>query len=403
MIPLYGKVLPLIIILWSVLWIVKGSFKSKVASLNRSSLFLVPVFFYVLHIIGMLYTNNVSSGLFDLEVKFSLFLFPILIFSEREYFQKNKMGIYVTFLLGNLIACLICVINSFLNVFVHGNGFLDYTEFSIFYHPSYASMYAIFSIVIVLFLFFNDGFKGLLSDYPKLRWLKIIDKKSKPLVILLITILCSYIYFLGSRTGIITAIIILSFYVLRNFFIKERWVLFITVLIGCIVVPYFIVTNHPRFMNAVNFITTFENTVDISSEENTTVRYLVLVQSLNVIQNNFIIGTGTGDVKDELIKQYETNKIKAAAEQRLNAHNQFLETFIGLGILGLICLLLMLGILLYYGILYKNLLLIFFSIIISLNFFFESMLNMQGGVLFFAFFFSLLLIPIHNLSNPETQ
>jgi len=77
-----------------------------------------------------------------------------------------------------------------------------------------------------------------------------------------------------------------------------------------------------------------------------------------------------------------------AYKQRLNVHNQFLETFVGQGILGDIILLLLLIYPFIQSLKKQNYLFALFLLLIGINFLFESMLNRQAGVLFFAFFYS---------------
>jgi O-antigen ligase len=89
---------------------------------------------------------------------------------------------------------------------------------------------------------------------------------------------------------------------------------------------------------------------------------------------------------------YTDKNIVYALNPLINVHNQFIETYLGLGLFGLSCLIIMLFSLLYYGIRNKYLLPIMFAVIIFFNFNFESMLNTQAGVFFFAFFFCLSFI-----------
>ncbi len=81
--------------------------------------------------------------------------------------------------------------------------------------------------------------------------------------------------------------------------------------------------------------------------------------------------------------------MKDAELEKLNSHNQYLETCAGLGIFGFVSLLYIL----IYGfiITYKkrHYLLFFLLVILSINFMFESMLNRMSGVLFMIFFYSL--------------
>jgi len=57
------------------------------------------------------------------------------------------------------------------------------------------------------------------------------------------------------------------------------------------------------------------------------------------IKNNFLFGTGTGDVQDELQKAYEDRMFYFASRYNTyNAHNQYIQTIIGQGIIGLVLL-----------------------------------------------------------------
>jgi O-antigen ligase len=77
---------------------------------------------------------------------------------------------------------------------------------------------------------------------------------------------------------------------------------------------------------------------------------------------------------------------------RLNVHNQYIETLIGQGIIGLLWLLSILLLPLIISIKEKKIFFIGFIIITGINLFFESMFNTQAGVIFFAFFYSLFFL-----------
>ena len=73
----------------------------------------------------------------------------------------------------------------------------------------------------------------------------------------------------------------------------------------------------------------------------TSIRILVWSFSLNLIKSNPIIGVGTGDIKDELIKLYKKEGYPILVKRQYNSHNQYLQTAAALGIPTLIVLLLM--------------------------------------------------------------
>lgn len=375
LIPLSGKILVPLITIWIIIWLIRGNIKNKISNIKWSSVFLLPVFFYLLHIIGMSYTSNFSEGLFDLEVKFSLLLFPVLIVSDKEFFQKYRNNILSAFLIGNCMAALVCIGYGFFRTMKYDINYLLYTDFSLFHHTTYASMYALFSIIILIYFLFNK---------------KPIPASYKLAAVFPIAILCAYIYFLSSRAGILTAIIVLAFLTIIYCLMKQKWILLISGLVIFVALPYIIIQNHPRFTPVVDFINTPLDSLKVDAPENITVRYIIACQTMELIKQNALLGTGTGDVKDELKKFYEQKKIVHALNPTLNTHNQFLETFIGLGILGILFLLLLVFYPLIVGFRTENILLITFSLIIISNFMFESMLNTQAGIIFFAFFYSLL-------------
>jgi len=375
LIPLYGKILVPLIAIWIILWLINGGIKDKITNLKKSFLFLLPAFFYLLHVIGMSYTSNVSEGLFDLEIKFSLLLFPILIVSDYQFFKKNMNSILLSFTIGNSIAALICIGFGFFRTIKYDINYFIYTDFSLFHHTTYASMYALFSIILLIFFLFNN---------------KLISISYKLAMIFMIVILCAYIYFLSSRTGIIAAIIVLGFLIVGYFSVKRKWILLLSCLILFMALPYFVIQNHPRFIPLIRFLNTPLDSIKMNAEENIIVRYIIARQSVELIKQSPLLGTGTGDVKETLEKRYKEKNIIHALNPVLNIHNQFLETFIGLGVSGILSLLLLVFYPLIIGLKTKNVLLITFLLIIISNFMFESMLNTQAGTIFFAFFYPLL-------------
>ena len=81
--------------------------------------------------------------------------------------------------------------------------------------------------------------------------------------------------------------------------------------------------------------------------------------SIEIIKENVFFGVGTGDVKTELNKKYEEKNIQQALKDNLNSHNQFLQTYVAIGLPGFILLLASLLLPLLYGIKKGNILLCF--------------------------------------------
>ncbi len=121
-----------------------------------------------------------------------------------------------------------------------------------------------------------------------------------------------------------------------------------------------------------------------------TQRFIYLKASMNLLKSNLLFGVGLGDVHDEFMAYYESNKSKLIGKNRKRVHNQYLAFAVGLGITGLIIWLALLYLPFFY--LQQNkALYLYFLLIISISFLTDNTLERQAGVMFFSFFNSLLL------------
>ena len=90
------------------------------------------------------------------------------------------------------------------------------------------------------------------------------------------------------------------------------------------------------------------------------------------------------------------------AIRKLNPHNQYFQTAIEVGMVGLFFLLAIIFFGLYYAILNKNWLLLFILISLAFNCLFESILQRQSGIVFYTFWISLLFSRGSGRLNPKS-
>jgi len=114
--------------------------------------------------------------------------------------------------------------------------------------------------------------------------------------------------------------------------------------------------------------------------------------AMDVIKEHPLAGTGLGDNREALLKSYENRGFWSGLEMRFNAHNQYIETTLSTGLIGLIFLLLLLGA--YAQLAFKNKdwlslsALVFFAMCLLT----ESMFERAWAVLLFAIYFPLMLL-----------
>ncbi|MBC7864044.1 MAG: O-antigen ligase family protein [Bacteroidia bacterium] len=230
----------------------------------------------------------------------------------------------------------------------------------------------------------------LLSEMQKGRALF----KSKVFSLSLIVFFSVFNFMLASKMGWLCFIFIAGFLFCKQLIALKKIKLLISgFLLVC--VAMFSLYKFVRIANEKvnNLFAAFdEKHIDPATTESSAVRVLVWKSASQVISENFWYGTGSGNAETELIKVYDQHGYIGAKEKKLNAHNQFLEVFVALGFYGflLFCSLLLLPLFIYkgkfpmYG--------FWFLLIVMINFSVESMLQTQAGVVFFAFFYSVILI-----------
>lgn len=131
------------------------------------------------------------------------------------------------------------------------------------------------------------------------------------------------------------------------------------------------------------------------------VRILKWKCSWDIIKENWIFGVGTGDAQDVLQKKYQDIHFTVAFEEEYNSHNQFLQTWLGLGILGLFLFLASLFFPLMMAYRQHIYLFIVFITLFSICCFTESFLCRQHGIVFYAFFNSLFAFNSLKFANKD--
>jgi O-antigen ligase len=364
---------PIVIILLLLNWLIEGDFKAKSQAIFSSKPALLFCFFYILHLTGLLYTENMDSGNFDVKVKLSLFLFP-LIYASKPLQKEQLKPLFLSLLSGSLLCSFILLIRATCSfIKTHNSTCFFYEDFTAnFIHPSYLAMYL------------NLGITWLLIQLYKNT--AVFGKFSKSITVLLILFFSFILVLLSSKLGLITLALI-YFVALIVYSFKNHVVgiigLILAIVIGIGVVK-FVPAITDRVETAIAAITS--PTVNNADAESTAVRMLIWKAANQVIAEHPILGTGTGDSKDELIKEYERRGMTGAAHNQLNAHNEFYQVFVSLGLIGFIVFSTQLIAPLIVSIKEKNSIYTFFLIIIILNFLTESMLEREAGVLFYAFF-----------------
>lgn len=370
--PLSHKITVYAIMLFVLSWLLSGQWLNNAISAIKNSVFIILVTFFLLHLIGLLYSSNMHAGWFDIEVKLTMILFPLVFFLSDFLTEQKRKYLLLTFVIGTTVALFVCIGAAFYEYYANNVNNFFYMKLSIVHHPTYFAMYICFSLAVILkYLFYDES---------------EISKFLKSLFVILILLFAVFIYMLSSKAGIIIFFVTLAAMSLPALFKKNKRIFASYVLMFAAFQIWFSLTQNMRFETVSKSVATAEQ--NVTTAESNGVRVLIYEAAIYIIKSNYAIGVGTGDIKDELLLEYKVRNMKGAFENKLNAHSQFLETFIGQGIAGISLLLLLFLIPFLNSIKTRDWLLMTFVFVVALNFLTESMLNTQAGVVFFAFFYS---------------
>ncbi|MBL0684657.1 O-antigen ligase family protein [Aquimarina mytili] len=358
-------------------------FKSnkKLVFANKA-LLLFPLYFVIL-LLSLIYTDNLSDGLNLLQRSLSLFFFPIIFLYVKEdaaavkkLFDFLLLGLLISFFINLFIALYNCIlivkdeivfessletISLILSAFSHGWNYFIGAEFSTLVNPNYVSLY----ILLVL------------SYYLK----KNLQSRRQVFIVI---ILFLYLFLLAS----IAAYLILAIMCLLLIFSisdkSKKYTMAIVFLLGVIVF-----LKNPRVFDFYSNVTELETSSKI---DNTTVeksRLLTWHASIKLIEESPLLGYGVGDTNEVLMEKYKELNYFHNYNNQYNAHNQFLQTFLQTGIIGFGVLMTIFVLLAFRMNRSRNELSVFLILFISL--FFESMLVRFNGIVFLSIIVPLLL------------
>ena len=373
---------PIIIILTVLNWLVEGDFRNKFHRIMSAKFAVLFCLFYILHLFGLIYTENMHSGSFDVQVKLSLIIFPLL-YASRPLKQEQLHSVFLALLSGALLCSLLLIGNATITYLSTGENHFFYELFTAHViHPSYLAMYI--NVIICWLLI-------------QLQKNVAVFKRFSTAISLTLVLYFSFVLvLLSSKLGLLTLTFI--YFSAFIYYSRKKYMIGIAgIVISCLIgwgIIRFVPAITDRVKTATDAITS--TTTNNADAESTAVRMLIWKAANEVFAEHFMFGTGPGDAKDELMKEYEKRGMTGALEHKLNAHNEFYQVFVALGFMGFLVFCIQLFFPFVVAIKEKNNIYAFFLIIIILNFLTEAMLEAEAGVIFYAFFNSILCFSIYS-------
>ena len=336
------------------------------------------VFLYAFHLLGLFWTTNMDFAGLDLGIKAPLLVFPLLVLLGTKI--QDQRSVLRAFVIANSVAVGFCLFEAGYNAMAYvmeqyPDPLSNYTltvpffasNFAQFLHPTYMAMYCTMGLVLLSLQVVRAGWAR--------KWTVLLG------MTLVVGVVLS-----ASKAG--WSLLVLLFLLLAVSRAHgeqvRRWARIavgVSLVVGGVL---FIGTEfvRERIMQVVFAVSGPRSDVANSSND----RLQVWDAALSLIRENPVLGAGTGDVKDVLLEQYASKGYSEPLAKKLNTHDQFLNTGVALGVGASILLLVMLLLPMFTAQRAGRWVPAIFLLMTFLNWTVESMLEVQAGVMFFAFF-----------------
>ena len=303
------------------LWLFSGNYRSKSNQIISSKLMVASILFFVLHVIGMFWTEDLEWGFHIIhKMWYFLLLYPIL----YNIVKREDINLYIS---AFLLAISITEVLSYLVWFEIIAPFKNATAFNPTPFMSHISYNPILGFAIYLvaheILFDNNLSKLKLFLYSFFAAAMSFN-----------------MFITGGRAGHVMFFVMISILILQYFnyknYKKIKSILIIFILIPAIFLTAYQTSN--LFSDRID--ETIANIVRFSenqSKKNAVGQRLTYaINSWEVIQKNPLFGSGTGDFRVEYKKVNIINT--PSLPNATNPHNMYILVLVQLGLLGLVSL-----------------------------------------------------------------
>lgn len=331
------------------------------------------ILYWLMIVVSVLFSANTASAWQVVGRKAGLIIFPLcFLLTDTSYLNAK----YLRGLGYALLASICGVFLYFMGIAVVGMiGGASWAAVSVSYvfdprHHAYTALYMTIAIVFVL--------HEMSARWNEMKvWQKVLMAVS-------LTVCMFYLMIVNSRAGVLSLWIVVIGYVLYMVLFCKQWkcallvaLLFAGVLLGM------------KFLGHTDRV---EQTVESVSGGESDARILIYKSALHTAKEMPVVGYGAGDYYQSFseISDKENNGYVAA-----NIHNQYLETLLSVGVIGLIPFLIWLFYPLWLAWRRKSpnlFLLLMLEGVVMFNLLFESMLERQMGLLFIGYLLSVIVL-----------
>ncbi len=299
------------------LWLARGTFKEDWNEVKNNKVVLAVLGFYLLHIVGLLWTEDMQWGLHILKKETKFLMIPIfMLFVRREHIKYYIYAFLLAMTLSEMLSYGVWfeVIPEFkYATIINPTPFMS--------HISYNPLLAFAIYLLLLSLLFNDKF----------------NKKEKFICFTFIVTMSVNMFITGGRAGQVMYFVMLVIILFQYFNKQVLKSAFISILLIPVI---FTLAYNSSDLFKKRVDQAVYNTTNYSENKASSIgeRFTFWINSYEVFQNNnILIGVGTGDFKNEYKKINQKNTPEIPNTD--HPHNMYVLELVQFGLLGVLSLL----------------------------------------------------------------
>lgn len=391
---------------------------------TRICLYLM-VLFYLLFALSGTYSNNPDEAISTITTMLPLLLFPLIfLLSDTRYLTRRHLSLLayllattltirfglmlirsafhsidsqlfagITQLFTALLAQIVSPLSQLtpfpqlyntlaaqpIRAVAHlfNNTPFEHLKYYIFdpLHHNYLALYILTAITLLYTELVRHWHT---PRWHRLRWFVIID----------IGLLSSYILLSGSRSGMVAWVLLATACLLHLAFCRHKWRT-----IGIILATTVLIIGITYCISPKTYSRVTDTAKNIHAGEEGDVRQNLWQCGLEIAKDQLVFGYGCDGYWDSLFSRYKANDQINASISKFSTHNQYLETTLAIGLIGLVVMLAMIifPVILSFRRPHRNLPMILFTVVYATCIFFEATFGRQMGLLFIGFWYCIIL------------
>ncbi len=349
---------------------------------NRHVWLLLSV--YLVNLLALTYSNNKQEGVNLLVRQLAVFLFPVLFALSHIDLAKYRRQLVCIFGISCTLTVLYLYYDALKTIVVFKLplaslftvNFMNHNfSLPVGIHATYLSVYIAFSIIAFLAI-------PLQEKAVEYKWVYIVAT----------LILFAGLVQLSSRAVFIAFLLIINLVLPFMLFTgKSRWRFFFSAVFVSALLLLMINSVDSFRTRYVSELKT-DLTDKVTIIENTEPRLARWEAILELVKASPLVGYGNGAENDLLKEKYFKKGLYISYLNEFNTHNQYLATLLKTGIAGLLLFLFVLYTGYSAAIKRRDVLFMSFMIMITVVSLSENILDLNKGIFFYSFFFSMLLL-----------